>query len=486
MRNEMAYFGEFSVYSNHDSIGNILLANENTKIELIAKPEITPFENRKVIYANLERLKKATCVDCIIIKTLTTNNANGEKSNSITLFPHHVIIGDIHLDPDAELINSFSFYTQDTKDIFRDSKDFGRLQPSNEIIKSITNEFGEKVKLHELSNLFFHSGRLNILECKAPNGQFRVYNSTTIHGLGINGDFLKNKVKIEFIFDSPVKFDNCLKSLLSHLRFLNILTGREQLVGDFDIHLKTENSPIDKSLRVYSSYQKQVENDASGDFTFNSFPINPTIDTMKFIEVYQAWMSKEPEFLISRIRYNDSFIKQHSYDVNRLVSAANTFDTLPKNFKPTKKNLNEEVRIAKLKSKEIFKSLPDSVERSIMLGALGRLESPTLTDIILYRSNIILEKCNNLFPELDLVIKVAVKVRNYFVHGTVSYTPQKIESSLPFLTDILEFIFVASDLIECGWDIESWSKEHYSLGHTFNNLRHNYKNELNTLKKAIT
>lgn len=485
MKIETTYFGEFSVNSHHDAIGKISLTDESSKIELTLRGNTSQTENKDVIYADLDRLKKATCVNCIVTNTVITNNASGENSHSVTLFPHHVIIGDEYIDPKSNCIDSFSFYTQDTKDLFRDNKDFGKVYPDEDIINFLKSHYGKKIELCDFPHIFFHSGRENIIECKTLSGNFRVFNNTTINGLGHNGDFLNNKVKIEFTFNSPVSFDSYLKALLSHLRFLNILTGREQHLGDSEIHIKTKNSPIDKRFTVLSSYQKKTENESKDNYISNSSPINPITKKNEFIEIYKTWMFKEAELLISRIRYNSSFSKQHFYDADRLVAAANIFDTLPKSCKPTKKSLNEHVASAKEKSKEIFKALPDSIEKNIVLGTLGRLESPTLTDIILHRSNLILEKCKTLFPELDLAIKVAVKVRNYFVHGTFNYQPQIIERHALFLTDVLEFIFVASDLIECGWDIESWSKEHYSLGHPFNNLRYNFKDNIEALKNDL-
>ncbi|EPC9995163.1 HEPN domain-containing protein [Enterobacter ludwigii] len=484
MKHNITYYGEFSLDTDYDSVGILTLAQEDTIIEVTVKSDHILMEIPKVIHGRLDQLKKATCVDCIITNSGTFNNITGDSANHTSIFPHHVIIGDDYLEPNSASINSVSFQTQDIEKLFQDGKDFGKIYPQEKIINFLESEYSDLIKLHEHPNVFFHSGRLNIIEYELPDGQFRVYNRTTIHGTGRDGKFLTNNVRAEFTFSNPVNFKDCLNRVLSHIRFLSIVSGREQVLEDLQVHVQSPSLMIDKNYQVYSSYLNK-KNDTMGEHSFYGLPIEPAKDAEHFKNIYISWMGRDKYLFIPRIRFNNNFIKSNSYDVDRLVSAANLFDILPNHFKPGKKSLNEDIINAKTKCREIFKNLPESYEKTIILGALGRLEAPTLTDIILHRSNLITEKCNWLFPELDSVIKIAVKVRNYFVHGTMPYSPQKIEPSIPFLTDILEFVFVASDLIECDWNIQAWAKSNYSLSHPFNNLRRNYENELSILKESI-
>lgn len=56
---------------------------------------------------------------------------------------------------------------------------------------------------------------------------------------------------------------------------------------------------------------------------------------------------------------------------------------------------------------------------------------------------------------------------------------------MSFLTDALEFIFAASDLIEAGWNANSWSSKHYGGGHNFTRFRMAYNENLAELKTAL-
>lgn len=102
------------------------------------------------------------------------------------------------------------------------------------------------------------------------------------------------------------------------------------------------------------------------------------------------------------------------------------------------------------------------------------------------RVKIIDEKLAWAFPDLHMAAIVAIKYRNYFVHGSSGDLDiEKLEPFLPFLTNLLEFIFSASDFIEAGWDALLWSKSDFGSGHSFSRFRREYLPALGELKVAI-
>jgi hypothetical protein len=54
-----------------------------------------------------------------------------------------------------------------------------------------------------------------------------------------------------------------------------------------------------------------------------------------------------------------------------------------------------------------------------------------------------------------------------------------------FFTEALEFIFAASDLIECGWNVEEWAKQSSTVSHPFDRFRLDYEPRLKDLKRAL-
>ena len=86
-----------------------------------------------------------------------------------------------------------------------------------------------------------------------------------------------------------------------------------------------------------------------------------------------------------------------------------------------------------------------------------------------YRAEMLAEIFSTDFPDLSKVIQLAVDCRNHYVHGSlakIDYSKHFFET-VPFLTNTLEFIFAATDLIESGWDAKTWRTQSTTMSHPF-------------------
>lgn len=84
------------------------------------------------------------------------------------------------------------------------------------------------------------------------------------------------------------------------------------------------------------------------------------------------------------------------------------------------------------------------------------------------------------------MIDEAVDCRNYFVHGSKAKMDYSDEfDQVIFFTEAIEFIFAASDLIECGWNIDEWSKQSSTVSHPLDRFRLDYEPRLADLKRAL-
>ena len=89
-------------------------------------------------------------------------------------------------------------------------------------------------------------------------------------------------------------------------------------------------------------------------------------------------------------------------------------------------------------------------------------------------------------PMLCMVTDEAVNFRNYYVHGSLPRVERnKVHRFLPFLTDALEFVFVASDLVDAGWDISNWLRKPKPTGHPFQHFLMNYRDSMERVRAAI-
>lgn len=129
---------------------------------------------------------------------------------------------------------------------------------------------------------------------------------------------------------------------------------------------------------------------------------------------------------------------------------------------------------------------PCSTERDSAISALSRMDKePSLKAKILYRVKIVSRLLDHKFPDLETVAKRAVDCRNFFVHGGSDFNFGAVEKSVSFFTETLEFIFVASDLIQAKWDAGGWNSSSHTSGHWFTRFRADYPARLEELKLAL-
>jgi hypothetical protein len=141
---------------------------------------------------------------------------------------------------------------------------------------------------------------------------------------------------------------------------------------------------------------------------------------------------------------------------------------------------------AKTDSQKIFATLPYSYERDSVLNALGRVGKATLKHKTRHRGRIVMNAFGGRPSELPLVLDAAVDCRNHYVHGTplrIDYN--KISDVLVFLTNTLESVFGASELVEAGWDIQRFAGRGSTMTHPYGSYLVTYKSNLEALKALI-
>lgn len=215
--------------------------------------------------------------------------------------------------------------------------------------------------------------------------------------------------------------------------------------------------------------------------------VDPINRPEEFSAVLINWLLKNEDRREARFRFSNSFNRGNVYDIDRLVGAANMFDILPCSAVPKPVELSDELIDAKDQCCTLFKALPDSPERSSILGALGRLGHSALKHKIHHRAKYIINADKEKFQHLHLVIDEAVNCRNHYVHGSKSKIDYSKNPELTwFYVDTLEFIFAISELIECGWDMQFWVAKGRALSHPFGFYLEQYPNKIRELKKVLT
>lgn len=283
-----------------------------------------------------------------------------------------------------------------------------------------------------------------------------------------------------------VRFDEAIRRTLRLLRFLELVIGRPQNLQTIFVEVEGPNR---ETLKVHWSHRPAREEE-SGEGRRSPHPADmllmPVEDPEEFCRVIQFWLKNDEERQDARGRFHSSFAMQRRYTVDRLVASANMFDILPKSAAPRDVDLSADLLKAKTDSQKIFDPLPYSYERDSVLNALGRLGKASLKHKTRHRGQIVMNAFRDRPSELPLVLDAAVDCRNHYVHGTPSRIDYSKNSDvLAFLTNTLEFVFGASELVEAGWDIQRFAERGSTGTHPFGSYMVSYKSNLGALKALI-
>ena len=483
--------GVFTVGSTPGLAGDLTLNGESTSLDLHSKEFFTTAELPDgCILGALHDLTKASLHGCI-----TTGAGQGgnrtEQYHFSKVFPHLVLFGRRHLLPESREVTHASFSVSDGYVIFNDFAAFGMVignqQEHIELVAKAELEHGQQLAVGEHPMLFYFSGKFEIFKTRTAVGTVSATHAPSYSSPGPRGIKVENQIRINIEFDVPVSVEDATRRVLMLLRFLEIVAGRKQRVEQLTL-LTPANGGGHCTLDVYWSMISPGVQSSDSERGPNSYdlPIQAAHDPAEFSAILSRWVARDTELLASRSRFSTAFGHQRSYTVDRLVGAANMFDILPPSVVPADVNLTPEMEDARAKARALFKALPNSAERSSVLGALGRLGQATLKHKVRSRAALVTRRTGAKFAELDLVVDEAVDCRNYFVHGSgTKLDYEQNFDQVMFFTDTLEFVFAASDLIECGWNATLWSQKMSSLTHPFDRFLKGYSKALEELKRVL-
>lgn len=284
----------------------------------------------------------------------------------------------------------------------------------------------------------------------------------------------------------PATFSEATQRMYDIGCFLSLAAGRSQGIKHIQLETSQSTESTPRMLSVFPSFQWKTGNKGKyykphpGDV-----PLDPIRAPEEFRAVLTNWVERHASWHPARTRYLECLRKGNSYDFDRIVAAANMFDILPGHAVPDNNQLPQELVEAKRACRSILKKLPSGVDRDSVLGSLGRMGKPSLPKKVAHRAAIVESQFGTKLPYLTFTTGIAVKIRNYFVHGSLDGLEyEKIEPFLPLLTDALEFVFAASDLIDAGWNAKQWSTRPHGYGHSFSRFLAEYRNLIGGLMDA--
>ncbi len=449
--------GLFQLANAQEAYGELLIKGKKSILTLTSQSELPSMSDENVLHGKTVDAKKVSCIYCEILSQ-GNNWAYNEFTHHLAyLFPHFVTVGHEHIDPALPVVHSIEFTVDDLRYLFYDFDAFGSVSAANDIIGPVLVAANRtrKIETGDHPMVAYFAGKLNVIEVETEIGKMIVWRQLANNTGGPKGISIKNRIAVTLEMETPVTFEKAIDRMTVITRFLSMMAGRRQI--GYDIKLRT-STDADQSHRLISAYwtsspkayKSQAENFKPD---IRSVPINPINELSEFSMVFKDWVCRDANWRISRIRYENCLSNGDYYDTNRLIAAANSFDILPPNAVPREIPLSDDLTISRNECLKIIKRCPHSYERDSAIQALKRMGKPSLKRKILHRAAMLKECIYPEFNEIETVIDLAVKCRNYFVHGpSDDFNFTAVEPFQSFFTNTLEFIFAASDLIEAGWD----------------------------------
>lgn len=483
--------GTFQFPSGVNCFGELVLDGRQTLLKLSSQAELPLLRSADTILGATLDGRKISCLECVSSSQSRTTKGGLTVHHQASVFPHYAVIGDEYVDSESACIRRVSFTVDDASSLFYDFDAFGFVIDASKIIDSVLEQQSKirHVEAGEWPEIAYFTGRFTVAKVDTAIGRLTARHRPISNSGGPDGFYMKNTIYILIEPHNPITFEDAIDRVGCVARFLSVVAGRMQGIADIQIGLAGEHADERQApLNVHWSYapKAQKSSDSLRAPSPGDLPLDPVRRRAEFNSVIKHWIEHDSDRRTARIRYLNCLQKGNEYGVDRLVAAANMFDVLPPEATPEPSELPAELLEARTSILSILKKLPRSQDRDSAISAIARMGRPSLPKKVAYRAGIVTTQVGGAFPDLAYVIKTAISCRNYFVHGgSGTFNFEAAQPFVPFLTDALEFVFAASELIEAGWDGARWNHDPHGTGHNFAMFRWGYREVIPQLKRAL-
>ena len=383
----------------------------------------------------------------------------------------YAAFGERYLRRDDRTIRGIGF-TFDHADAMLTNKGydaFGQvLSPSREVLDAIKQEIETNEFCRHQPNDFRYDGSARIKYFTGKRALFPA-TDTVLGAIGATreifwwGDVTPNHPFITIGFnDDPVTLDEAFDKMRKVQQFSTWMTGFAPRWSGVHVSIRAEDS---HDTFVHSPVEWDETQDHDDPAQGRNMLVDPSREPGKFSVVLAEWLKRNACY--KRGVANTTFFESMPGMSTRMPSqclrqAADAFDILPPQDKPELPPIPEQIRdllyTAKREIKALSKYRSDPVRERVLSG-LGRLNSyVSLRDTVEHKANIILHHLDsNRMPRLKELAHMAVSCRNYFTHN--STPPDGVDFTNSYtvglLAQTLQFIYGASELVKCGWDMNA-------------------------------
>lgn len=453
--------------------GELILSGENSQLRLRTEEGPTNWSAPEVMHGRLHDSELVSCIHCVGEST-TTRVWDGadQSSRSWSLFPHQVLSGRSYFDPCQDRIGKVWFSTDDIYRIFDDFDSFGILaHPDIQLQSSVPQMIGDRqVPIGPEPHMVYFAGRSKLLGAQLSFGKFEVQHWLSSQS-NSQGARITTQIRVQVEFESALTLNDCLGKVASIGQFLSLVAGRAQGIENLQVAVDGRDSHEPPLSVHWSLGPRQISGQELNTPSWIDMPLDGIRRADEFRQVIERWFSSN-EHAVARARLYSCRQSDNQFDIDRLVKAANMFD-LANHLTPAK--VANDLANVRDKCISALRTLPSSDDRDSAIRELKRIGAPTLTSKVLSRAAMLRGHFH--LEDLDKMLRQAVLCRNYFVHGPGDkrFNYAAVQGYTPFLTETLEFVFAAAELIECGWAAGDWRLHPHTGHHWFSRFTSDYR-----------
>ena len=430
---------------------------------------------------------RVSLLDCVRGGTLGTTNWDDFAIHHGDVSFRYALFGKRHVSRDEKCIRGIQFTLEGAESsVFMHDK-FGRFghlhDPDEEILDAIERKRPDYLKGHLVKGkamVSYFTGDWDFLpRLDTVLGAVGVGRSMQVDYFGRR---MEDTPRITVDFDGdPTTLEGAWEKMREIRQFFAWMMGyapgwKDVLVFTSQLDEDGFRADADGDIEVFAPNEWQKVPEGARHY---GTLIDASRSPDHFMEVMGKWLERNRD--ARRRSANTRFfgcIRGTSERVieDGIVSAANTFDLLPNEDKPDAQPLPDDVlAVLKDTSKKVKAYMAAGAQREDILNALGRIRAnKRLRDIVEHRGEVVLAHFGgDRLKDLEDVIRLAVECRNYYTHGSTRGADDRNADEIDyadfavvrFLTETLEFIYSASELLVCGWDpATSASDDWHPLG----------------------
>ncbi len=369
---------------------------------------------------------------------------------SCTVRSHYAVFGNDYLRRHDPVIREVQFGFEDLHTVFDHhgrGDAFGVIvDPDDRIVEAIDKykpDYVPSIGEYKHPWVSYFSGKYDLLPATRTvlglvSAQ-RYLSSSTSSGISISAI---PYITIDF-GDEPVTFDDAVDKMKTVRRFFAWIIGYAPKFANVRIFTgdKPREGEYDPGFDVFMS----ISSGTTGREKLGGSILVSASQPKYFMGVMENWLKRNSERLQANLTFFSLMRGMFTTVIeNKMCAAANVFDQLPVCDKP------------------------------------GRAQ---MLDVALHRYQKVIRPHLKL-PRMKEVIRSGINCRVYFTHGGLDPNRKTYDvdysnyRSVVFLTEALRFVYGASELIECGWDMTAWKDLPLTHEHLFGAFIKAYEGEL--------